>query len=417
MKKILFILFALFIGSFNSLNAKEFSRTAIHPNAETLAELLLSDENMEFTSHTAGIGNREYEITSPLKIWSDNGVFKISGQHVNTRAWNPEKFDFYTDYLSLEGTITDIKEKELTANLVIHKYHQYIVDGSFRVPPCRIEGTFVFDRSLRTFGIDHNRYPEILCPSNVSDNGKQVFENIVFYLSKDVFKKNREYLFPDAHDIVERKRVEAFREKDNYWQKLQQAWSERAFPNETKVFNEEEAELLLGKHFASTYRITKVMCSDYIDAEEYKRGNNFSDVSELGEVEITKIGNLYKLIGGYERYYDTERPYDPTEKDGGHIKMDGVITEIHDGYFLFEGEIEALILERISDIDREENNYEPCRYPPRIYKFSRMIERQPECSGTRYWSLDTTSLPEHCFDYMGDSFVHIDILLDDKVNP
>ncbi len=131
--------------------------------------------------------------------------------------------------------------------------------------------------------------------------------------------------------------------------------------------------MLLGKHLFTDHHL----CCRYISSYDF-----------FGEAIIFEKDGLYHIHGGHNGYYRFKNPY----FHGGHLRMDGIITEIHHDYFMFKGTLETANLS-------SEQEWNIC---PRtgIFKFSRK-------SHPAYWRFQESNRPYHCAYQSGGGYIDL----------
>lgn len=164
--------------------------TVIEAGAEKEAEILLGEH--KFASHVTATGNKQYEKYSPVKIWREDGLYHVKGEHYN--MYHSPKLA-RAGYLLIDGIITHIKLSAFTFKGTFKKFWQTSYRGIITFP-CTIEGTFEFkNQGYSSWWIEHEDDPRILC-DGIADGikKKEPYELISIRLLDENIKKHREYL-------------------------------------------------------------------------------------------------------------------------------------------------------------------------------------------------------------------------------
>ena len=97
----------------------------------------------------------------------------------------------------------------------------------------------------------------------------------------------------------------------------------------TVIHDKQEAELLRGRHL-------------FTDRGSLGSTQQLAFYKYLDTVKITNDDGVYRINGKHERYYNSGPP--KLLERGGYIKIDGVITEIRDKAFVFQGDFKQKLL-------------------------------------------------------------------------
>jgi len=141
-------------------------------------------------------------------------------------------------------------------------------------------------------------------------------------------------------------------------------------PAKTIIEDQAEADLLLGRHLFTQFRLSYTFVGDE---------------SEFGEAIITKNDGVYTIKADHSCYFRTPRY--PKYIEGGYIRIQGEITKIENQRFTIKGTLNALY---DSDFAKDDGRIEKCAIETKMV-FSRQKDPEnldlPE-GDLPYWSLE-----------------------------